>query len=80
MFCRLGGMDEVNIVCDVLKAHDSQGNKIVEYNIKVYSDNEIILYPVKVSWSKEELVTLARDAFDNSCKYVSFNDWLKNNL
>ena len=34
----------------------------------------------KKMYNREEVISLARDAFDDSCKYNSFKEWIKENL
>ena len=48
--------------------------------LKVDKNNCITIRPVKNHWTREEVIVLTRDAFDNSCKYSSHKEWIKQNL
>ena len=50
--------------------------------LELYVDknNCITITKVKDSWTREEVIALCRDCFDNSCKYSSFKEWIKENL
>ena len=47
---------------------------------KVASHNTITIKSVKTQWSKEELLAITRKAFDDSCKYTSFKDFVKEEI
>lgn len=48
--------------------------------LKVDKNNCITITAVKDSWTREEVISLCRDCFDNSCKYSTFNEWIEENL
>ena len=48
--------------------------------LKVDKNNCITIRPIKETWTREEVIALTRDAFDNSCKYSSHKEWIEQNL
>ena len=48
--------------------------------LKVDSNNYITITKVKDSWTREEVIALCRECFDDSCKYSSFKQWIEQNL
>ena len=53
---------------------------VVVPQLKVDKNNCITTTRVKDSWTREEVIALCRDCFDDSCKYSSFNEWIERNL
>lgn len=72
---------------DKLQAHDSQGNKLIEYDLKVNSDNTITIKKVKDSYSREEVIELLHKAwikaglnYSNPLKESGYSTFIKENL
>ena len=86
-YCKEGGIDEVEVEYQVFpyKTGDIVSKT---YRLKVNSHNEITIHPIKDSWSREEVESLCRKAYedgfyegglkDSPCKDPVF--WIKENL
>jgi len=83
-YCKLDGIDEVDVEyerdMESMQLNVDSKGKISSWYLKVNSSNEIAIHSIKDSWSREEVISLARDAFDDSCKYLSFKEWIRENL
>ena len=53
---------------------------VVKKMLKVDKNNCITITSVKDTWTREEVISLCRDCFENSCKYSTFNEWIEQNL
>ncbi len=77
-----------NIITEVMVEYEyrrlssiQEAGGIVEGNMpKINKSNEITVHPVKSCWTKEEVISLCREAFEDSCKYINFKDFIKQNL
>lgn len=85
---------EVMVEYNMLIAHDNQGNKLIEYDLKISKDNTITISRVKDSWNKEEViefglkcVNLGMDLKNNPLPRLNeisgkeyYYNWTKDNL
>ena len=85
-YCDKGGIDKALadydiINLEIIQKFERKEKITCDYELKVNSDNTIIIYPLEEKmYSKAEVILLARDAFNDSCKYTCFADWIKENL
>lgn len=90
-YCKAGGIDEVEVEYETIqttKKEDYQyqnGQSNLNYitKLKVAPDNTITIYPVKDTWSREEVVELIKDFNSETVEQRdsrSLTDWIKENL
>lgn len=51
-----------------------------DYELKLSSQNEITIHPVKQSWTKEEVINLCNTLFVPKNWTISFDKWIEENL
>jgi len=51
-----------------------------DWRLKTDKQNTITIRKIKNSWSREEVIPILRKAFEDSCKYSSFNEFISDNL
>lgn len=84
-YCEFGGIDEVDVEYEI---HNHPDLGEVDYTLKVNSHNEIIIYSIKNSWSREELERKSREDFNAGMNYAEAthvsvpneDKWIKQNL
>ena len=59
--------------------HSQMPDKIIDV-LKVDSNNTITITKVKDSWTRDEVIAIARKAFEDSCKYSSFKEFIEDEL
>ena len=61
-YCKLGGIDEVDIEYEYVKIALGGTDLTMQWQLKVNCHNEIDIYSIKDSWSREEVEKLCRNA------------------
>ena len=78
-----------NPITEVMVEYEGKSGIILSYgrgiippdiHLKVDKNNCITITSVKDTWTREEVISLCRDCFENSCKYSTFNEWIEQNL
>ena len=87
-YCRVGGIDEIDVEYGLF--HDGDFKNDGETHSfeaisrpKVNSHNEIIIHPIKDSWTKEEIIKLIHKLDDDLRIHLDPNEldiWIKENL
>ena len=76
-----------NVITEVMVEYELYDNgnsmsdvSIISSQLKLNPDNTISIKPIQNMYSRDQVIALARDCFENSCKYASFKEWIKLNM
>lgn len=82
-YCKVGGIDEVLVEYETifLPIDELPSNQKHVMILKVNSNNEIIIHPIKNSWSREEVIKLLETYYHTTKGYgLTRNEFIKKYL